>query len=147
MHFVLLDWIVAIVLVLFIFILILFSISIIVQTLKYRHLSKLIINKDSKQYFKVIDIYIEKAKSESQKNNRKLAKLRGMCRLGEWSGIEDVVNSISFNKSIFFILLFTNAILDLYILDKIDLANIMVAKAENQTERIKNNFRIKFCKI
>lgn len=118
-------------------------------TFRYIHLVRLINKKDFQKYLKTVDKYIKKAKSDRERSFLMFGKIDAMIRFREWNGIEEVINSVNLIFSKYYITVFCNTILNLYILNRIEEGRVLVSKIQKQIEQqneiVRDNIGIRLC--
>lgn len=118
-------------------------------TFRYIHLVRLINKKDFQKYLKTVDKYIKKAKSDRERSFLMFGKIDAMIRFREWNGIEEVINSVNLIFSKYYITVFCNTILNLYILNRIEEGRVLVSKIQKQIEQqneiVRENIGIRLC--
>ena len=124
-------------------------IIILIPAFRVVYLNRLINKNNFEKFIETVDKYIQKANSEKRKNLFRFERLKAMIGLREWTGIEEVLNSIEIDFSNYSVSTICNMILNLYILDRIKEGRILLTKIQEQINQqnheVKQNIGIRLC--
>lgn len=118
------------------------------SNLKYKILSLKLMNimkkNDSAKYFKIIDKQLKKTRNKKIKDALLFQKVNGMNIFKDWHNIDELISSLEPSDSIV-LHFYCKIIWDLFILDQIDEAKILVSKIENSSSKFIYSKDIKLC--